>query len=167
MRESGGRAMSWRDFLFSFRGRFNRAKYWQFVLVYVLAVVAVAAIAIALAPIGVVASGLFIALAALILIIPMLVATFAVGAKRLHDRNKSGWWMVVFFIVPGVLSMVAEGTTPTPDDLSAFGVVLTIVAFGISIWGFVELGILRGTRGSNKYGPDPLETPAATAAAFD
>jgi uncharacterized membrane protein YhaH (DUF805 family) len=24
------------------------------------------------------------------------------------------------------------------------------------MWGFVEIGFLRGVAGSNKYGPDPL-----------
>jgi uncharacterized membrane protein YhaH (DUF805 family) len=27
----------------------------------------------------------------------------------------------------------------------------------ISIWAFVELGFLRGTPGTNRYGPDPLK----------
>ncbi len=29
-------------------------------------------------------------------------------------------------------------------------------SFAISIWGFVEIGCLRGTEGPNQYGPDPL-----------
>jgi uncharacterized membrane protein YhaH (DUF805 family) len=37
---------------------------------------------------------------------------------------------------------------------------LSLVAFAISIWGFVELGCLRGTDGPNTYGPDPLEAGA-------
>jgi uncharacterized membrane protein YhaH (DUF805 family) len=31
-----------------------------------------------------------------------------------------------------------------------------LVATAISIWAFIELGCLRGTRGTNAYGPDPL-----------
>jgi uncharacterized membrane protein YhaH (DUF805 family) len=30
------------------------------------------------------------------------------------------------------------------------------VSIGISIWAFVVLACLRGTRGPNRYGPDPL-----------
>jgi len=31
-----------------------------------------------------------------------------------------------------------------------------ILAIALAIWGFVELGCLRGTRGANRFGPDPL-----------
>jgi uncharacterized membrane protein YhaH (DUF805 family) len=34
--------------------------------------------------------------------------------------------------------------------------ILTLSAFALTIWGFVEIGYLRGTAGSNAYGPDPL-----------
>jgi len=35
--------------------------------------------------------------------------------------------------------------------------VMTVAAGSVMlIWPLVELGFLRGTRGSNKYGPDPL-----------
>ena len=32
----------------------------------------------------------------------MLWVFLAVSVKRLHDRDKSGWWMVLFFAVPGI-----------------------------------------------------------------
>lgn len=51
----------------------------------------------------------------------------ALYAKRWHDRDKSGWWSLI-------------GLVP-------------IIGF---IWIVVELGILEGTKGANKYGPDPL-----------
>jgi uncharacterized membrane protein YhaH (DUF805 family) len=34
--------------------------------------------------------------------------------------------------------------------------VLSLASLGISIWAIVVLGFLRGTRGPNRYGPDPL-----------
>jgi uncharacterized membrane protein YhaH (DUF805 family) len=33
---------------------------------------------------------------------------------------------------------------------------LSLVSLAISLWGFVELGCLRGTIGPNQYGPDPI-----------
>jgi hypothetical protein len=33
---------------------------------------------------------------------------------------------------------------------------LALAAFALTIWGFVEIGCLRGTSGSNTHGPDPL-----------
>ena len=33
---------------------------------------------------------------------------------------------------------------------------LGLVALALSIWSFVELFCLRGTRGPNRFGPDPI-----------
>jgi uncharacterized membrane protein YhaH (DUF805 family) len=41
--------------------------------------------------------------------------------------------------------------------------VLALAAFALTIWGFVEIGGLRGTAGSNTYGPDPLLQPRQAA----
>ena len=35
--------------------------------------------------------------------IVIFISSLAVGVKRLHDRNKSGWYLVLFYIVPGIL----------------------------------------------------------------
>jgi uncharacterized membrane protein YhaH (DUF805 family) len=34
-----------------------------------------------------------------------------------------------------------------------------VVSFFISAWVFVDLGLLKGTRGANKFGDDPLGPP--------
>ena len=89
-----------------------------------------------------------------ILYIPLVWIGLAIGAKRLHDRDKSAWWLVVFYAIPTILSAAADQT----EDLTL--VILHLMSFAISVWAFVELGCLRGTIGPNQYGPDPLE-PAA------
>jgi uncharacterized membrane protein YhaH (DUF805 family) len=35
---------------------------------------------------------------------PVAVSALAIGTKRLHDRNKSGWWLLLFYGVPAVLA---------------------------------------------------------------
>jgi uncharacterized membrane protein YhaH (DUF805 family) len=60
-------------------------------------------------------------------ILASLYFIFSVYAKRWHDRDKSGWWTLIA-LVP-----VIGG-----------------------IWLIVELGILEGTPGANRYGPNPL-----------
>src|ERR1700736_6251516 len=90
------------DFLFSFRGRVNRAKYWLFCLASALLLFGDAI----LIPRGrALPSLLAIALfgAVIIFIIALMVANFAVGVKRLHDRDKSGWWMPFFVFAPSIL----------------------------------------------------------------
>jgi len=86
-----------------------------------------------------------------IIYVAMIVCGIFVGIKRLHDRDKSGWWLLFFYLVPGVLSALAQ--------FSGMETVITIVGaicLAISIWMIVELGCLRGTVGDNQYGPDPL-----------
>ncbi len=75
----------------------------------------------------------------------------AVAIKRLHDRNRSGWWLVPFFVVPGLLGRFEDRL----EDSVVLNVLL-VVEFGLVLWGFVEMGLLRGTRGDNRFGSDPL-----------
>jgi uncharacterized membrane protein YhaH (DUF805 family) len=75
----------------------------------------------------------------------------ATTVKRLHDRNKSGWWIVPFFIAPNLLSKVGDWLDDSyPADF------LMLVMIALSLWGFVEMLCLKGTRGPNRFGPDPL-----------
>jgi uncharacterized membrane protein YhaH (DUF805 family) len=61
----------------------------------------------------------------------ILYPSLAVAAKRFHDRDKSGWWVLIIFIpIVGI------------------------------IWYIVELGCLPGTPGPNRFGSDPLGAPA-------
>ncbi len=53
--------------------------------------------------------------------------SLAVAAKRWHDRDKSGWWVLISFI--------------------------PILGF---VWTFIECGCMKGTEGDNRFGPDPL-----------
>ena len=94
----------------------------------------------------------------------------ATTIKRLHDRDKAGWWIFVFFIAPHLLSKIGDlllGDSSAADIASD---VLVLIIVGLNIWGFVELLMLRGTSGPNRFGPDPLAsaTPdSPTAARWD
>ncbi len=176
-------------YLFGFGGRINRAKQWAIILVG-LALEAVAFTAVRLTlgtnPIADLISGkttlaAFVATpqahtAAIILCVLyalLLYIGLAVATKRLHDRNKSAWWLLVFYLLPLVLGLprmaVAWTLMQHLDDVVRTvqhggtidqGGPLATLAGGastiISLWAFVELFCLRGTVGDNRYGPDPL-----------
>ncbi len=137
--------------LFDFRGRVNRAKFWLAAFVYVAFLFAVIGTTMALT------SSLAAVLnATLIAYVPLLISSVAVGIKRLHDRNKSAWWLALFSIpvaLPFVAALLDDFVTL---DSSAIFTVLQYVGFAITIWALVELGCLRGSIGSNQYGFDPL-----------
>ena len=126
--------------LFSFRGRMNRQPYWLIGLAMTVMIVLISGGAILTDNI-VAFGGLTVML--LVLWVPFTWIGLATGVKRLHDRNKSAWWLLVFYALPGLLSY-AEAT---------------IASLVISVWALVELGFLRGTSGPNDYGPDPLAPP--------
>ena len=130
--------------LFSVQGRINRAKYWVAMIAYLSLTIAVAGLAI------------FFNFNTLVLVIAgliafaMLVSGCIVGMKRLHDRNKSGWWSVVFYVLPGVLSGLSKNFE------SGQGAIFSLAGAAVGIWAFIELGCLAGTPGGNRFGADPL-----------
>src|ERR1700687_2911659 len=87
------------EFLFGASGRINRAKYWRSFLIYIVAGLLAGVILLTAAGI---AAPLSIIMAVVVLI-PWLLWGFSITTERLHDRNKSAWWLVVFYLVPGVL----------------------------------------------------------------
>ncbi len=130
------------DLFFSFNGRINRAKWWVGILVlFVVQMVlwALLGTVFGLSAMSNVDPNDAAAIEAMMeqmsgMIIPMIILiavmlypSLAVYTKRWHDRNKSGWWSLIVLI-----PMVG------------------------AIWLIVELGVLRGTDGENRYGPDPL-----------
>jgi uncharacterized membrane protein YhaH (DUF805 family) len=134
------------NLLFTFKGRINRAKYWLALLIWCVVWAAVLGAGFGGEMILDNAGAILIAII-LLLLVTSGVSGVAVGIKRLHDRDKSGWWLLIFYLLPAVFDGIGRGGVPA----------LSLVAFAISIWGFVELGCLRGTDGPNTYGPDPLE----------
>ena len=79
---------------------------------------------------------------------------FATSIKRLHDRDKSGWWMVPFFVVPGLYNQFDDRL---PD--SYFMMLPALIVFAFYVWGFVEMYCLKGSRKTNRFGADPLTQP--------
>ena len=142
--------------LFSFTGRLNRKPYWLTTLCLILIFLVIIVLIVAIGGASILdgdLSGLGVAIILIILLyIPLLWIGLALGAKRLHDRNKSAWWLVLFWIVPAILQGIGE-------QIDGIGLIFTLAGLALSIWGLVEIGFLRGTVGPNQYGPDPLEGP--------
>jgi uncharacterized membrane protein YhaH (DUF805 family) len=140
------------EFLFGAGGRINRAKYWRSILIYIGAGLMTAVILFTAAGI---AAPLFILMVVLVLV-PWLLWGLSFTTRRLHDRDKSAWWLVIFYVVPGVLGQLAEAAWFSGASGTVLHYILVLASLALTIWGFVETGCLRGTAGTNTYGPDPL-----------
>jgi len=105
----------------TFEGRARRSEYWWFALFnFIVSMV-----------IGLIAPGggedMGGSLLSMIWALATLLPTLAVGARRLHDIDRSGWWLLIAFI-------------------PLIGVIVLIVFFAT-----------RGTAGPNRFGNDPLQ----------
>jgi uncharacterized membrane protein YhaH (DUF805 family) len=99
-----------------------------------------------------------------LLVLPFLLyPLFALSVKRLHDRDRPGWWAIV---PPAVVSLsvmwlgVLIGARVSNTGLAvatAFATFIVVLAHG---WLFFEVGLYRGMKGPNSFGPDP-QAPAS------
>jgi uncharacterized membrane protein YhaH (DUF805 family) len=143
--------------LFGFRGRLNRARY----LILELAVLASWLMLWVRHPAE--ASPQWEALHWLAAIFIGWINLAAI-ARRLHDRNRSGWWTVAVFIV-NRLVFVFYGLffgSYFGADISNAEQLLLVLAFAVlsivQTWIFIELFFMIGTDGTNRFGPDPTRT---------
>jgi uncharacterized membrane protein YhaH (DUF805 family) len=111
--------MDWQRLFLTFDGRISRQPFWIGSLIL---------LAVNVLVVGVLGQGVLGALVSLALVYPSV----ALGIKRWHDRNKSGWWVLI-----GLIPVIGW------------------------IWTLVECGLLPGTAGSNDYGSDPLASATA------
>jgi uncharacterized membrane protein YhaH (DUF805 family) len=169
--------MSWTALLFSFQGRINRKPWWIAVILVGFATGASRGI------LGFVAywsgnfvfdletdqftpTGIFRLATGAIGLADMWI-NLALGAKRLHDRDRSGWWLLLQFVAVLLAAIFITVAIAVPKGLAAawYGVAVVsgTLAFVISLWLFVEMGFLRGTSGANRFGPDPLDASKSKA----
>jgi uncharacterized membrane protein YhaH (DUF805 family) len=95
-----------------FGGRAGRQEYWYFVLFNILAYILLSIIAGIIGKIG---AGMF-SLYAIAVFLPGLAAS----VRRLHDTNRSGWWLLISPI-PGVgpillLVFLTQGSEPVENQ---------------------------------------------------
>jgi uncharacterized membrane protein YhaH (DUF805 family) len=142
-----------------FNGRAPRAEYWWFVL-------AIAIVALLISVIeGVLGLGSMFGPygpVTLLFMLALIVPNIAVSVRRLHDTNRSGWWLLL--MVPYVITAVLTVQAMASGNMAALGAagLIGIVALVCAVVLLVFM-ILPGTAGENRYGPNPY-TMEATAA---
>lgn len=105
-----------------FSGRARRKEYWFFVLFNLIVAVVLAIIDMLL---GTFSSSSNIGLLSGIYSLAVIIPTLAVAVRRLHDTDRSGWWILISF-VPFIGSIV-----------------------------LLVFYVMDGTPGQNRFGPNP------------
>ena len=141
--------------LLSFQGRLCRLEYFKVALPNMIVIAMGLLIAIPMAKLDGLAHwlGVGIALVSLTLVIWI---TAAAVVKRLHDRGRSGTWLVLY---GGIYALVFFGQLLSQSGLSSSGQnpAVSALVFLASLAMLIDLQCMRGTRGANQYGVDPLE----------
>jgi uncharacterized membrane protein YhaH (DUF805 family) len=133
-----------------FRGRIGRERYWRltglcmlaFTTAFVLIVPTINSTGTRLADY----LALVVVAIAVFLFLATCVALLGAGVRRLHDRGKSGFWIVLYYLVPlmtAVWSVEPEGR----------GEGLGWIAPAILLWAMIDLGILEGKPADKPCGP--------------
>lgn len=114
----------------TFEGRARRKEYWFFVLFNVLAIIVLEILDVVLGTFSQETGfGLLSGLYAIAVLLPSL----AVTVRRLHDTDRSGWWILINFI-------------------PLIGAIVLLI-----------FTLLDGTPGSNRFGPNPKGEAAGGA----
>lgn len=153
--------MDFRSLLIGFDGRINRARWWLGVLCLALAAIILTLILGALFGVGLLAT----ALVNLVVTAAIAWPATALMVKRLKDRDRPLWLVAVFW-VPPIITILGQltGLAYVPMEIegepmmvpNTLGWIIAAISLVIGIWSLVELGVLRGTDGPNRHGPDPL-----------
>ena len=154
------------NFCFSFKGRLNRKAFffsWLKLVGLTFAcaiIVALMAALSALFPIYLKIPILLLAIIGVLGLIVIIIGMVGIQIRRLHDLNFSGWWLLLIMLstMPGSLAMDPKINLPLPDSLRTILIVLYFIAALCWLIGFF---FIKGSKGENKYGKDPLESSEA------
>jgi len=142
--------MDWVDLFTGFHGRVSRQPFWIGLLV--LAVVEIVCQMVAHRIEGE-RLGSIVDLA-------FTYPEFALTLKRAHDRNLRTWWVAALFAGSVLLDFLTVIGVDTKlghtDDPNLLGYILTIPLGILGLLLLIDLGFRPGTKGPNRFGPDPL-----------
>ncbi len=100
-----------------FTGRSARKEYWMFVLIHIIAIIILSMIeqSAGLVSNG---SGILSSVYSLAVLLPAL----GVAIRRLHDTNRSGWWLLLGFIpLIGAIVLIVFMATDSQAGANKYG----------------------------------------------
>ena len=147
----------------TFTGRASRPEYWWYTLALIVAYVVIGVVE---SMVGLNQMAGPYGLLSLLLMLATLVPSLAVSVRRLHDTNRSGWWLLIALVpyclmaIAGVMALSGGG----PLTLMAMVGVISIIAL-IGAVVLLVFMVLPGTPGDNSYGSPPASNGDGVVAA--
>jgi uncharacterized membrane protein YhaH (DUF805 family) len=98
-----------------FSGRAQRAEYWYFVLFYILIIIGLSIID---GVVGTFDEETGIGILGALFVLGMFLPSLAVTVRRLHDTDRSGWWILLNLIpiVGALIVLIFTCLDGTPGD---------------------------------------------------
>jgi uncharacterized membrane protein YhaH (DUF805 family) len=141
--------------LTSFKGRIGRKRFWLASMYMMGLQFLFFAVALGFVEVAFGLDQLAINSINLVLQLGSTLPVFALLTKRLHDRNHPAYVVGLPFL-PTLVSVFGMHFGVPDKILHVVPIGTGAITAVMSLWLLVELGFLRGTIGSNQYGPDPL-----------
>ena len=101
----------------TFDGRASRSEYWWFQFFYFLVVIVAVILDGVLVGGNLETAGALEIVSQLVLLLPAL----AVTARRLHDVDRSGWWMLVGITIVGLIPLFIWWLAPGTNKKNKYG----------------------------------------------
>jgi len=147
-----------------FSGRASRSEYWWWFLFITLGDLFVMIFDNAIFDVSLDDWGPFFNLFTLVTLVPSI----AVAARRLHDLNRTGWWVLWWPLIMVAVVLAGAPFTLYVNEAIADIIWLHVaVGVGICIIWWIVWFATRGTQGDNRFGPDPLALEAQEASPRD
>jgi len=159
--------MTYKQLLFSFKGRIDRKTYWKVLVLtnicFFILIIGLLYIYMIYADkghyeeeyvISNLESGLLISIVGILVLLTAIrfFINYAIGIKRLHDFNFSGWWQILFMVAP-LIFIILETIIFWIDFWRLFFVIIPIPDFTKIC--FLIFGCIPTKEGENKYGSPP------------
>jgi uncharacterized membrane protein YhaH (DUF805 family) len=115
--------MDIKSLLFSFQGRIGRGPYWAAMAGLIVIELIIMGISSALSNGNGGVLAMIFGLVTFVVALVCIWVVFAVQVKRWHDRNKSGWWVLIGLVpfIGGVWVLVECGFLPGVNEGNRFG----------------------------------------------
>jgi uncharacterized membrane protein YhaH (DUF805 family) len=145
----------------TFTGRASRPEYWWYTLALIVAYVVISVVE---NMVGLSQMAGPYGLLSLLLMLATFVPSLAVSVRRLHDTNRSGWWLLVALVPYGLMAIVGimaysgSGLLALAAMMGVIGIIAMIGAVALLVF-----MVLPGTPGENNYGPPPANEGIVTA----